>query len=141
SSNALQYLTTFSRELNAPTWKPSTPVGSSIDYATLANTPTADTSTAINRDLLFVRAVGAFTRADGTTAAVGDLLIKQRFPLSRINGLADPTFASTTNSTINNGFLVPATTTTVQRDFGLKWNSDHWDYVGATGTTVQTAIK
>src|SRR5205823_3271268 len=107
-TNALQYLTTFSRELNAPTWKPSTPAGSTIDYATLANTPTADTSTAINRDLLKVRTVGAFTRADGTTTAVGDLLINRRFPLSRINGLADPTFAATTNSTILNGVLVPA---------------------------------
>jgi hypothetical protein len=65
SSNALQYLTTFSRELNAPSWKPATP-------------------TAINPDLLNVRVTTAFTRFDGTSAAVGDLLIKQRFPLSRL---------------------------------------------------------
>jgi hypothetical protein len=142
SSNALQYLTTFGREFNSPSWKPSTPTGSSIDYAALANT-----ATSVNRDLLNVRVPGsnpataAFTRADGTTAFQTDLLIKQRFPLSRITGLADPTFAATTKSTINNGYLVPATAATVQRDFGLKWNSDHWDYVGATGTTVQTAIK
>src|SRR6266700_1352068 len=148
SSNALQYLTTFSRELNAPSWKPSTPAGSTIDYAALANTPTASTSTAINRDLLTVLVPGspttkAFTRADATDAFGGDLLIKQRFPLSRINGLADPTFAATTISTINNGFLVPATAATVQRDFGLAWNSanNRWDYVGYTGSTVQTAIK
>jgi hypothetical protein len=148
SSNALQYLTTFSRELNAPTWKPSTPTGSTIDYATLANTPTADTSTAINRDLLFVRVpVGSpgFPRADGTSAAAGDLLITRRFPLSRINGLADPTFPATaaksTLSDQNNGLLAAATALTVQRDFGLKWNADHWDYVGATGTTVQSTIK
>jgi len=149
--NALQYLGTFFRELNAPTWKPSTPTTptvSSIDYAALANTPTASTSTAINRDLLYVRVgvpVGSsFTRADGTTAAVGDLLIKQRFPLSRINGLADPTFPTTAaNSTINNGFLVPATAATVQRDFGLLWNSanNRWNYVGATGSTVQSTIE
>src|SRR5207245_7038984 len=141
--NALQYLTTFSRELNAPSWKPSTPAGSSIDYATLANTPTASTSTAINRDLLAVRALAAFTRADGTSAAAGDLLIDRRFPLSPINGLADPTFASTAISTINNGVLVAATAATVQRDFGLAWNSanNRWDYVGYTGSTVQTAIK
>jgi len=146
SANALQYLTSFSRELNAPSWKPSTPVGSTIDYATLANTPTADTSTAINRDLLTVRATVAFTRPDGTSAAVGDLLIKRRFPLSRINGLGPNGPLTTGNSTIVNGVLVPASTivngvTTVQRDFGLKWNTDHWDYVGATGTTVQSAIK
>ena len=148
SSNALQYLGTFLRELSAPSWKPSTPTGSSIDYATLANTPTPSTSTAINRDLLTVRVPGsnpntkAFTRADGTDAFQTDLLIKQRFPLSRINGLADPTFPTTAaNSTINNGFLVPATAATVKRDFGLNWNTDHWDYVGATGTTVQNTIE
>jgi hypothetical protein len=84
----------------------------------------------------------AFTRPDGTTAFGGDLLIKRRFPLSRINGLADPTFNSTTNSTINNGFLVPATAVTVQRDFGLQWDNtnNRWNYVGATGTTVQNTI-
>jgi hypothetical protein len=159
SADALQYLGTFLRELNAPTWKPSTPTGSSIDYATLANTPTAGTSTAINRDLLAVRvgvpAGGSFTRADGTTAAVGDLLIKQRFPLSRINGLSATGPNTTTNSTILRGVFQPATTTsdpkypelpaggTIQRDFGLQWNSanNRWDYVGATGSTVQSAIK
>jgi len=146
--NALQYLGTFLRELNAPSWKPSTPTGSTIDYATLANTPTSSTSTAINRDLLAVRVGvpvgGTFTRADGTTTAVGDLLINRRFPLSRINGLADPTFPVTAgNSTIVNGLLVPASATTVQRDFGLLWNSanNRWDYVGASGSTVQTAIE
>jgi len=162
SANDLQYLGTFLRELNAPTWKPSTPTTptvSSIAYATLANTPTASTSTAINRDLLYVRVgvpVGStFTRADGTTAAVGDLLIKQRFPLSRINGLG-PTGANTAvNSTIINGILQPATTTsdpkhpelpaggTIQRDFGLQWdtNNNRWNYVGGSGSTVQTAIE
>jgi hypothetical protein len=65
SSNALQYLTTFSRELNSPSWKPTTP-------------------TATNPDLLTVRVTNAFTRFDGSSAAVGDPLIKQRFPLSRL---------------------------------------------------------
>ena len=32
--NALQDPTTFSRELNRPSWKPSTPAGITIDYAT-----------------------------------------------------------------------------------------------------------
>jgi hypothetical protein len=130
--DALQYFTTFSRELNAPSWKPSTP-------------------SAINPDLLNVRAVGTFTRADGTSAAANDLLINRRFPLSRINGLG-PTGIVTTDpdgnplySTINNGSPVQATDPnngggTISRDFGLHRNGDHWDYVGATGTTVQNTI-
>src|SRR5262249_30886093 len=106
------------------------------------------TPTATNPDLLTVRVAGSgFTRADGTQASTNDLLIKRRFPLSRINGLANPTFPTTAaNSTLsaqNTGFLSSATATTVQRDFGLVWNSanSRWDYVGATGTTVQNAIK
>ena len=151
--NALQYLTTFSRELNAPSWKPSTPTGSTIDYATLANVPTPSTSTAINRDLLNVRVTvndnaNPFIRADGSPFQNGQLLITRRFPLSRINGLADPTFPTTAaNSTINNGRLVPATAATVQRDFGLVWDTTktsaglRWQYCGATGSTVQSAIE
>lgn len=128
SSNALQYLSTFGRETNAPSWKPAIPTTINPDLLTVF-VPGTDPTTA------------AFTRADGTTAYQTELLLKQRFPLSRINGLADPTFASTTISTINNGFLVPATAATVQRDFGLIWNTDHWDYVGWTGSTVRNSIE
>jgi Tfp pilus assembly protein PilX len=111
--NALQYLGTFSRELNRPSWKPYTPTGSAFDYATLAKTPSAENSTAINRDLNSIR------------DSSGNQLVRTRFPLSRINELLN-----TTNSSI-------------QADFGLKWNpgQNHWDYVGATGSTVQTAIE
>lgn len=142
SANALQYLGTFSRELNAPTWKPSTPPGSTIDYETLANTPTAETSTAINRDLITVRVTGAFTRADGTDAAIGEPLIKRRFPLSRIAGLGLDGVVTNGSTTIVNGALAPASATTVQRDFGLLWNNANrrWDYVGPSGSAVQTTI-
>ena len=129
---ALQYMGTSLREFNAPSWKPATP-------------------TAINPDLLNVRAVGTFTRADGTSVAANDLLINRRFPLSRINGLG-PTGIVTLDpagnplySTINNGSPVQASDVTVQRDFGLQWDNantaKHWNYVGASGSTVQSAIK
>ena len=120
TANALQYLTTFSRELNRPTWKPSTPSGSTIDYAAQAGS-----TTAINRDLAAVRVTAAFVRADGTQAAAGEPLLKKRYSLTRIDELT-----STTNPNI-------------QRDFGLKWNAgqNHWDYVGATGSVVQSTIE
>jgi hypothetical protein len=147
-ANALQYLGTFSRERNAPSWTPTqnaTDMGAADNGAgnVYAYKTNANSSTAINRNLLSVRVTTSFTRADGTTAAVGEPLINRRFPLSRINGLSDPTFASSANSTIVGGVLVPATAATVQRDFGLLWNSgkNRWDYVGASGSTVQTAIK
>jgi hypothetical protein len=79
SANVLQYLGTFSRETNAPSFSPSTPPGSSIDYAGHANDPTA-----VNPNFLSRRVTTGFTRFDGTTAAVGEPLVKTRFPLSRL---------------------------------------------------------
>src|SRR6266550_743258 len=79
SSNALQYLSTFSREANSPSFSPSTPAGSTIDYAALATT-----STAVNPNFLLRRVTTGFTRFDGTTAVVGEPLVKTRFPLSRL---------------------------------------------------------
>ncbi len=68
SANVLQYLGTFLRELNRPSWKPST-------------------STAINPDLSAVRVGIGFTRADGTQAVSGEPLFKTRFALTRIDEL------------------------------------------------------
>ena len=79
SANALQYLSTFSRETSAPSFSPSNPAGSTIDYAALANS-----ATAVNPNFLSRRVTTAFTRFDGTTAAVGEPLVKTRFPLSRL---------------------------------------------------------
>jgi hypothetical protein len=97
--NALQYLGTFSRALNIPTW-----------------------SSAATR-----RASSSFTRRDGSTAKIGEPLIR-RFPISEV-GWIGPT-----------GVLAPGTAATVKRDFGLVWNTDHWDYVGASGAGLAVSI-
>jgi len=78
-ANALQYLGTFSRETNSPSFSPSTPAGSTIAYASLANS-----GTAINPNFLLARVTTSFTRFDGSTAALGEPLVKTRFPLSRL---------------------------------------------------------
>src|SRR6266403_1965237 len=77
--NALQYLGTFSRETNSPSFSPTTPAGSTIDYATLASS-----ATAVNPSFLLRRVTTSFTRFDGTTANVGDPLVNTRFQLSRL---------------------------------------------------------
>jgi hypothetical protein len=167
--NALQYLGTFLRELNAPSWKPSTPTGSTIDYATLANTPTADTSTAINRDLLKLRAIGTFTRFDGTTATVGDLLLKQRFPLSRLAWItykgpsatlqigkdvdpslnspntSDPIIIQLVANGVNLTTIRGGTAANIKTCFGLTFPvggvaGDPWTYTNPTGASVATRI-
>src|SRR5207248_4029822 len=49
----------------------------------------------------------------------------------------------TTNSTMVSGLFSPASATTIQRDFGLVWDSTNkrWNYVGSAGTTVQSSIE
>ena len=136
----LQYLSTFSRSLNTPTWRPSTPLGSTIDYA-----GQKDSSGVANRDLGDGEIVVTkqFTRADGSQALVGEPLIKSRFPLSRLAGLGYNGIVTSGNTTLLDGMASPASTATIQRDFGLIWNtapSPHWDYCGPTGQTLQTSI-
>ena len=103
---ALQYLGTFSREWNRPTWKSAT-------------------ISAINSDLQAIRVATAFTRPDGSQAVVGEPLLNRRYLLTRINEL--------TNTSDPN----------IQRDFGLRWDGVNirWNYVGATGSAVQSSIK
>jgi hypothetical protein len=146
-TNALQYLTTFSRELNAPSWAPTlnaSDVGGNDAGGIYAYATNANTSTAINRNLPGVRVPDghSFVRADGATAAVGDMLINRRFPFTRIGGLGvSGPVTSGTPTTILNGAPTVASDATVQRDFGLEWNGDHWDYVGANGSNVQSTIE
>src|SRR5262249_44575866 len=63
--NALQYLSAFSRENNAPSFSPATP-------------------TTTNPNFLLTRVSNGFTRFDGTTSVQGEPLVKTRFPLSRL---------------------------------------------------------
>jgi len=164
SQNALQYLTTFSRELNRPNWTPAlnaADMGAPTNgpqniyaYRDNANASVTPTPTPINKNLATLRLASTFLlptptpspRADGTAFNPGEPLIKERFPLSRIAGLGWNGPLTTGNSTLINGVLSPATATTIQRDFGLFWNTSvpsnpHWDYVGASPTnTIQPRI-
>lgn len=141
SQNALQYLGTFSRELNAPSWGPTqnasdlggTP-GGSFDYKT-----NRDNAAAINRFVPNVRfaSSGNITsyRNDGSSYTYrvnsGEPLVQRRFPLGRLNwiGPAGP----------QNG----GTPASIQACFGLVWDSARgiWKYVGASGWTEQSSIK
>ncbi|MFA7344201.1 MAG: hypothetical protein WC003_07865 [Terrimicrobiaceae bacterium] len=134
-TNVAGYFNTFSRAVNAPSWKPSTPVGSSIDYEADAEKPAS-----ANRNLPNVRFANAATithyKDDGTaekySVSAGDPLIRQRFSLAKLAWL---THSGTPPSGI--------TAEMVQADFGLRWNNarKRWDYVGPSGTSAQSAIK
>jgi Tfp pilus assembly protein PilX len=74
----LPYLTTFSREVNGPTWGPTT-VTPNINY------PAQETTSGVQNPLIFnPRVQAAFTRNNGIEAVVGEPLVKYRFPLDKL---------------------------------------------------------
>jgi len=111
NTNLLQYVTTFSREKNAPSWGPEhnaydsnwqaywngantntvNPTNTSgfISYAYASNensTNVAATGQSVyNRFLPNVRVTNAFTRLSGETAVVGEPLVKNRFDLNKLS--------------------------------------------------------
>jgi hypothetical protein len=138
STAALPYLTHFSRAVSAPSWSPTTPTGSSIKYNDDRNS-----AGSANRFLPNVRVPSSgagFIRPDGTTAQQGEPLLKTRFPLSRLAGLGRTGVNATGNTTMLAGISSSASDATVQRDFGLVWSSDRWNYAGPSGSTALTTI-
>lgn len=135
---ALASLGTFSRALNAPSWCPSTPTGSTVDYAANAESPTffhpgegnggtANTRNP-NRNIANLRVPNATTvthyRDDGSTSTysikAGEPLAQRRFSLARLAWLTPNGPASGKNAA-------------VQDCFGLTWSNDNhgvpcWKY-------------
>jgi hypothetical protein len=153
STNTLQYLSTFSREANSPSFSPSTPAGSTIDYAALAST-----STAINPNFLLRRVTTGFTRFDGTTAVVGEPLVKTRFPLSRLAWITykgpsaslattDPVYLALINAGVTPTTISAGTATNITQCFGLQFGgaapnaSFPWIYTNPTGTVAAPASR
>jgi hypothetical protein len=144
SPNALQYLSTFSRETNSPSFSPSTPPGSTIDYAALASTPTA-----VNPNFLLRRVTTSFTRFDGTTAVVGEPLVKTRFPLSRLAWLtykgpsaslpvSDPAITQLTNppNNVPLATIQAGTAANIKACFGLVWDSRAFQPVPSNSSPI-----
>jgi Tfp pilus assembly protein PilX len=139
TQDALQYLGTFSRELDYPTWSPAS-------------------SNATNPDFRTLRVSGSFVRNDGTTANVGEPLVNKRFLLSRLNWLtykgpsafrtvpaASPSpapsnadydvWALINSYGLTSTFLSQGTDANILKYFGLAWDStnERWNYVGHSG--------
>ncbi|MBA3960365.1 MAG: hypothetical protein H0X40_00485 [Chthoniobacterales bacterium] len=109
SVNAFQYLTHFSRALDQPSFIPD-PNRPKVVSAAVASTPNTVLSTfrggndafgnddAINPSFLTIRVGTSFTRLDGSTAKVGEPLVKRRFALSNLSRIT-PTATATNTST------------------------------------------
>ena len=126
-TNALPYLTTFSRELNGPTWGPSTPTGSTTNYA-----QQQFTHFILNPRIPNPRVQTAFKRNNGLMAVVGEPLVKYRFPLDKLALLEK--FTGT-----GQGTLTAADVADIQKYFGLDLAADangpsyrHWNYPTAS---------
>jgi Tfp pilus assembly protein PilX len=137
----LQYLGTFSRDVDGPSYFPvySANLGSAgVETQLPASLATISTTT--NVDVLAVRAQSAFTRAsDGTTAVSGEPLIKHRFPLSYIGLMASPSGTTTI------GGVTKANSAWIQQFFALQQANDgYWDYVdpdsGVKSTTLPAIL-
>jgi hypothetical protein len=148
SPNALQHLTTFSRQPTAPSWSPATP-------------------TSINPDFRTLRVTSVFTRNDGTTAAIGEPLVKKRFSLQRLNWLTYKGPSAYRNGIANNRALdadleilttnygvdttylqrgtdltqATAVTANIYKYFGLVWDStnERWNYIGHPASPAATS--
>ncbi len=88
-TNALPFLTTFSREINEPTWEPSMTTtncpANNYNYTNYQYTPTGGTNDNVFVLNPRVQSGHTFTRrSDGTTSVVGEPLIKHRFDLSKL---------------------------------------------------------
>jgi len=122
---ALPYLTHFSRTLNAPSWTPTQNAADLKDYDASLRSITrnykndAENPASVNRNLPNVRVTQSFTRRDGTTAQIGEPLIKERFPLDKLalvkNQASDPDLL---------GY------------FGLTWGGNGWNYRANTIATL-----
>ena len=149
--NALQYMGTFSRDLEQPSFVPNParpkvqggypydttqtnpPYISSSNMATFGTGNDAagvdratDPSTDINPPLLSVRVTAPFTRRDGTTSVVGEPLLKKRFALSRLSEI-DLTKTATQDQS-----------NPIYRDFGLFRTSTSlpWRYNHGSSTGI-----
>jgi hypothetical protein len=117
SANALQYLGTFSRERDVPTWSPAIP---SITNPDLRTTPVVQRRFPLSR-LVWLTYKGP----------------------SALRPLTDPDLALITGAYgIPSSYLMQGTSANIQKSFGLIWNDslERWDYAGPSGTTPASAI-
>lgn len=134
STNALPYLTTFSRESGMPTWQPSTnaPAAGPFNYKNLSYTPGST-----NRFVSLVRINAddqiASYHSDGTRyfykAVAGDPVVRKRFPLERLKWLT------------RNGPKAGISAAAIRACFGLEWSGSSitpsakvWKYVGSSAS-------
>ena len=144
SLNVLNYLTTFTRDYNQPTYIPA--VQSSASAPTVLSAGLGGNSAyggdkLINPSFPTVRVQASFTRSDGSIANVGDPLVNKRFALERLAWITykgpsasrtptDPDIQALINNGIPWSYLQLGNAANIQKCFGLNWDSSNnrWMY-------------
>jgi len=158
--SALTYLTTFSRDINQPSVVPNNP--QVLSQSNGGNNSTGYDSV-INPNFLTARVTNTFKRNDGSTAVVGEPLVKKRFALNRLawltykgpsaNNMSDPVVQQTITllgGDVASGaqdpvyqFVAQGTAQNIYNYFGLSWVQNGgvsmWIY-DHTGYTPLTTI-
>lgn len=140
--NAAQYLGTFSRGLDQPSFAPdpnrpkiigsyAPPVATSVDtYG--GNNDGFGGDNLINPSFLSIRVANSFVRWDGTTAVVNEPLVKKRFALRRLSyltfeGPSSTASAATKTALLNAGVsqatIDEGTPENILKCFGLTWDA------------------
>lgn len=160
AQNALQYLGTFSRSVNAPSWvpDPSRPqiLGAGASDARSATLNGGNMFAKMNLDVLNpsftgVRVNKPFVRRDGSDAVAGDPLVKTRFPLRRLawlthrgpsaDNMSDPVVRELIEE---HGFteseLLAGTADAIYDAFGLRWDASarRWNYEHGATESIMT---
>ena len=162
--NAIQNLSTFSRETNAPSFSPPF---NAVDLGAPDNGPgniyayrtNATSATAVNPNFLSRRVTNAFTRFDGTTTVVGEPLVKTRFPLNRLAWItykgpsavvyaannSDPVITALTNAGVSLSTITAGTDANIKACFGLTFPlggapGSAWTYTNPSGATAANRI-
>ncbi|MEZ0298305.1 MAG: hypothetical protein ACAI35_17790 [Candidatus Methylacidiphilales bacterium] len=142
---ALQYLGTFTRDINQPSYAPE--AGRPLIKANSASGGNSAFSgdNIINPSFLRARVASAFTRNDGTSAVIGEPLVKQRFALARLAWITYAGPSANRNVTspssaagsadydmwllmnkhgVTSDFLQQGTAANIYKYFGLSWVAD-----------------
>lgn len=149
AQNSLQYLATFTRGLEQPSFAPdparpkiigtiAPPVATLVD-SYQGNNDGMGGDNLINPSFLSVRAATEFIRWDGTKAVVNEPLVKKRFSLRRLAYLtyegpsstaSAATKAKLLNAGVSQATIDEGTAANILKCFGLTWNSGTkgWTY-------------
>jgi len=162
---SLRYLGTFSRVLNQPSFRPhpNRPKVISNMYAGPPSTTYGGGNSAHNLDDLVnpafrsMRVTSEFTRNDGTTAEVGEPLVKRRFALNRLCWITykgpsasvaetDEVIQEFLNQGISSELIEQGTAENILKHFGLTWTpgagtdgaGGYWTYNHGIANTIGT---